>query len=71
MPADSVAETSKLKSADNVGGNEADTSEIVKRRGKKRRGKKMGRDTVKEGEKEFQGIPDPGETQANSSFLKF
>lgn len=48
-------------SGDNVG-SKAD-SEIVKRRGKKRRGKKTGRDAAKEGEKEFQGIPDPGETQ--------
>lgn len=38
-------------------------TEIVKRRGKKRRGKKTGRDAIKEGEREFQGIPDPGETQ--------
>lgn len=34
--------------------------EVVKRRGKKKKGKKSG---GKDGEKEFQGFPEPGETQ--------
>lgn len=37
--------------------------DVVKRRGKKKRGKKGSRDNGREGEREFQGIPDPGETQ--------
>lgn len=40
--------------------------EIVKRRGKKRKGKKGGRENGREGEREFQGIPDPGETQVGT-----
>lgn len=42
--------------------------DVVKRRGKKKRGKKGSRDNGRGGEREFQGIPDPGETQVSFKF---
>lgn len=39
---------------------------IIKRRGKKRKGKKTLKERGKEGEKEFKGIPDPNETQVSA-----
>lgn len=39
---------------------------IIKRRGKRRKGKRSGKNTLKEGDKEFKGIPDPGETQVSA-----
>lgn len=39
---------------------------VLKRRGKKRKGKKSGKNGLREGDKEFKGIPDPGETQVSA-----
>jgi len=48
---------------DRSGGSSGD-GDVVKRRGKKKKGKKgKGKEDGREGEKEFQGIPEPGETQ--------
>lgn len=50
--------------ADEARADEDDVDEVVRRRGKKRRGKKSGKDGLPE--KEVHGFPEPGETQVSA-----